>query len=232
MNKIYNIRYIWAVLLSVLALQLTSCNDDEEAPVIDCVWSNNVSVPTEKILASYPGTTIALQGHGFSDLQKVSVNGVDIDLMKTIMYDTDNYVTFAIPDELVTTEETGLSQIKVTTAHGEAIYQPFLVKKTSEKPTIKSVSASKLHAGDVLEIVGTNLDGVSEVYLPLTYDKEVKCEWAEGQESTATSLYVVVPEEVNFAKGRVRVVLNKHDEGIGLDYSETVTSSVINFSNN
>lgn len=232
MNKIYNIRYIWAVLLSVLAFQLTSCQDDDEAPVIDCVWSNTTSEPTEKTTASYPGMVIALQGQNFSDLQKVSVNGVDIDLMKTIMYDTDNYITFAIPDQLVTTEETGLSEIRVTTAHGEAVYQPFLVKKTSEKPTIKSVSASKLHAGDVLEIKGINLDGASEVYLPLTFDKEVKCEWAESQESTATSLYVVVPEEVNFAKGRVRVVLNKHDEGIDLGYSETVTSSVINFSNN
>lgn len=231
MNKIYNIRYIWTVLLSVLVLQLTSCKDDEETPVIDCVWSNTITAPTEKITAAYPGTVIALQGHGFSDLQKVSVNGVDIDLMKTIMYDTDNYITFAIPEKLATTEETGLSVITVTTAHGVASYQPFLVKKTSEKPTITSVSATQLHAGDVLEITGTHLNGVSEVYLPLVFDKEVKCELSDSQESTATELYVVVPADVNFAKGRVRVILSQHDEGIGMDYSETVTSSVINFSN-
>lgn len=130
MNKLYNIRYIWAVLLSLFALQLTSCKDDHDAPVIDGVWSNSVTTAAEKISASYPKEVICLHGHGFSGLRKASVNGVDIDLNKTIMYDTDGYITLIVPDEAPTKQESGQSVIKVVTAYGETTYQPFFVKAT------------------------------------------------------------------------------------------------------
>lgn len=229
MNKIFPIKYFIVVFMGLLVLSFISCKSDHEAPVIESVWSNSSAAPAEKVEFSYPGETICLHGHDFSDLQEVSVNGVAIDLMKTIMYDTDSFITFAIPAEVKPTKDYGTSVIQIKTAHGTTSYEPFLVKPTNEKPKITSVSSKALTAGSTLEIKGANLDGAFEVYLPLTFDQNVKCELATENESTSTSIFVTIPDHVNFATGKVKVVMNKKSEELGKEYTETVYSSRIDF---
>lgn len=229
MNKISNIKYFIVAFIGLLLLPFASCKSDHDAPVIESVWSNSTDAPAERVNFSYPGETICLHGHGFSDLQEVSVNGVAIDLMKTIMYDTDSFITFAIPEEVKPTRECEQSVILVTTAHGTSSYAPFLIKPTGEKPAITGVSATALTAGDVLEIKGKNLDGAFEVYLPLTFDQSVKCELATGKESTSSSVFVTIPDHVNFATGKVKVVMNKRSEELDKEYTEVVYSGKIDF---
>lgn len=229
MNKISPIKYFIVVLMGLLVWSFVSCKNEHEAPVIESVWSNSSAAPAERVNFSYPSETICLHGHDFSDLKEVSVNGVAIDLMKTIMYDTDSFITFAIPTEVKATQECGKSVIQVTTAHGTTSYEPFLIKSTSEKPKITSVSAKALTAGDILEIKGANLEGALEVYLPLTFDQSVKCELATDKESTASSVFVNIPDHVNFATGKVKVVMNKKSDELGKEYTETVYSSKIDF---
>ncbi len=225
-------RNIIIALVALVGLQLTSCSSDNETPVIESVWTNSSAAPAEKVDFSYPGATVCLHGRGFSDLEEVSVNGVAIELMKTIMYDTDSFITFTIPEEVQPTAEGGLSEIKVKTANGVSTYQSFLIKPTAEQPKVTGVSTQTLTAGGILEIKGENLEGASEVYLPLTFDQSVKCELAADQEQTATSVFVVIPENVTFAKGMVKVVLNKHSEELDRDYTESVYSTTkINFTN-
>jgi len=231
MNRIYSIRYAILMIVGIVALHLSSCKSDHEAPTIESVWTNSASAPAEQVNFSYPGETICLHGHDFSDLQQVSVNGQAIDLMKTIMYDTDSFITFAIPMDAPTTKECGLSHIKVITAHGEASYEHFLLKPTSEKPKINSVSTKSLIPGSTLEIKGVNLDGVTEVYLPLVFDQCVKCELDANRESTATSVFVVIPENVNFATGKIKMVLSKRSEELNCEYTENVYSAKMDFSN-
>lgn len=231
MNKISPIKYLIVAITGLLVLSFSSCKSEHEAPVIESVWSNSSAAPAEKVEFSYPEETICLHGHDFSDLQEVSVNGVAIDLMKTIMYDTDSFITFAIPTEVKSTKDCGKSVILIKTAHGTTTYEPFLIKSTSEKPTIISVSAKALTAGGTLEIKGTNLDGAFEAYLPLSFDQSVKCELDTENQSTSTSVFVTIPDHVNFATGKVKLVMNKKSEELDKEYTETVYSSKIDFTN-
>lgn len=218
MNKI-----VYKFLLLTAAVVFASCTKEEEAPVIDSVWKNMVSEPILQTNYAYPGQTLCLHGSGFTDLQKILVNGTRIDLSSSLVYDTDNYVTFKLPAD-VSTEG---NSIKLYTLHGETVYSPFVIKPASEQPTITKFSSTTLVAGRTLTITGTNLDGATEVFLPLAFDDQVSCQIIS--EPTATSISVMIPDGVKFATGKCVVAMQK--TASGLSYTEHVYSKTTDFIN-
>lgn len=214
------------VLLLIAAVVFTSCSDDDEAPVIDSVWKNMISEPVVQTVYAYPGQTICLHGHGFSDLRKIFVNGTDIDLQKSQIYDTDRYITFQLPVDVEPTVG-DQNYIRVITAYGEDAYRPFIVKSAKEQPTITKFSSTILVAGRTLTITGTNLDGATGVWLPLAFDDQVSCEITG--EPTATSISVIIPDGVKFATGKCVIAMQKTTDG--QTYTEHVYSKTTDFGN-
>ena len=219
------------ILLLLAVVACVACSKDDDAPQIESVWKNMISEPLEKTDYAYPGQTICLHGSAFYDLRKVFVNGTDIDLTTSFIYDTDNYITFQLPTDVKTSISEQQSYIRVITAHGESVYRPFLVKPLSEKPEITKFSTTQLTPGGILTITGQNLDGVTEVLLPLTFNDQVACELDPATEPTATSVSIIIPEDASFAKGKCVIVMQKTDATSGRTYTEKVYSSDTNFRN-
>ena len=223
-------------LLAVVAcMSMFSCyscnNDDESAPLIEGVWSNMDSQPVEQLECAYPGQTICLRGSGFTRVNKLDVNGYLIDLTDTHIYNTDGSIIIALPKEVATTTDTGAAYLKVENSEGEAVYQPFYVFNADEQPKITRFSATALTPGETLRIGGSNLDGATDVYLPLAFGQKVRCELDATRESSATELFVIVPDRVSFAQGRVEVVMHKVYTPTDDEYVTKVYSDLTDFSN-
>ena len=222
-TKIFVSCLVYCGITAVLA----SCADDNDAPHIDSVWKNMSAEPIEQVSCAYPGQILCLRGSGFSDLKRIVVNGTKINVTNTLIYDTDNSITFQVPSDVDTSVRP--STIKVVTMNGDTTYMGLIIKPTSAKPAVSSFSATTLSADRTLVITGKNLDGATEVYLPLAFDQQVKCEFDTAQENTATNLYVIVPAEVSFARGQCHVVMEKTDEATGTTYTEHAYSATTDF---
>lgn len=222
-------------VVSLLMLLLTACSDDKEAPRIDSVWFNMVSRPIEQAPCAYPGQTLCLRGSGLGGLRKLSVNGTVIDLNSILVYVSDNSITFQVPRDVKTTGD----NIHVVTTNGKADY-PFIIRSAAEQPSFGYDSNSSstvpfssltLVPGNTLEIKGTNLGGVKEVWLPLAFDGRIQCALDPEMPSTDEKIYVKIPETANFASGRCEVVMEKYDAERDLTYTDKLYSKVHDFKN-
>ena len=222
---------VFAACLPLFGLQSCSEESGISTPSIESVWSNMSTQPIEQVACAYPGQTISLRGSGFSGVSVLDVNGMEIDLTETQIYNTNASIIIALPSDVATTTATGNAYLKVANSAGEAVYEPFYVKSTSEQPVISSFSATVLTAGSTLRLGGSNLGGATEVYLPLAFDQKVKCEFDTSQENSDTEVYVIVPDSVSFAQGQVEVVMTKTYEATGDEYVEKAYSDETNFSN-
>lgn len=231
MNKTM-LRFSTLAVACVCVFGCLSCGDDElSAPRIDGVWNNMGGQPIEQTECSYPQQTIAICGAGFSGISKVNINGMDIDLTDSQIYNTDASIIVALPKDVPTTTDTGLAFVKVENAIGSAVLEPFYMFDSDEKPQISGFSETVLIPGRTLTIKGKNLGGAIEVYLPLAFEQKVLCEFDNAQTSTDTEVYVVVPEGVNFARGQVSIVMKKTYKPTSDEYTDKVYSEVTNFSN-
>lgn len=213
------------LLLASCILLLTACSKvDDEEPRIDSVWYNMVSRPIEQAVCAYPGQTICLRGEHLGNLTRIIVNGTNVDLNNIYVYESDRNITFQVPGDVKTEGD----YIRIVTRYGMTDY-PFVIRPKSEQPTISKVSSTTLVAGSSLMITGTNLDGAKEVWLPLTFDEAVKCEFDTTQENTDTQVYVIIPDGANFATGQIQIVMDKYDEVRDLTYTESVFSAEIDF---
>lgn len=235
MNK-KRIMFRSSLLALVACFSVFSClscdNDDSpSSPRIDAVWSNMNTQPIEQVQCAYPRQTVSLRGEGFKGVEKVTVNGYDIDLAENQIYNTDRSIIIVLPQDVATTTATGEAYLKVENSAGEAVYQPFYVFTEDEQPVITKFSATTLTPGSQLCITGENLGGATEVYLPLAFDQKVKCEFDPAQANSDTEVYVIVPEGVSFAQGQVEIVMTKTFAATGAEYVTKTYSDVTNFSN-
>lgn len=233
MDKIILKSSVLAATACLFVFSCMSCGSDDGVtrPSIESVWSNMTTQPVEPVACAYPGQTISLRGSGFSGVNTLTVNGMDIDLTETQFYNTDRSIIIVLPDDVATTTDTGAAYLKVSNAAGEATYQPFYVFSADEQPEITSVSSTTLTAGSTLCIAGANLGGATEVYLPLAFDQKVKCGFDTARTNSDTEVYVIVPDGVSFAQGKVEVVMTKTYAATGDEYVEKVYSNEYNFSN-
>lgn len=233
-SKIFFKSSLFAIVACLSVFSCFSCDSDDDgvtAPVINGVWRNMEAQPFEQIQCAYPRQTICLRGKGFSGVKKLNVNGYEIDLTETQIYNTDRSIIIALPQEVATTTATGSAFLKVENAAGEAVYEPFYVFSEDEQPKITNFSTTALTPGSSLRIAGTNLDGATEVYLPLAFDQKVKCEFDPEQTNSDTNVYVIIPDGVSFAQGVVEIVMNKVYAPTGTEYVDKVYSEVTNFTN-
>ena len=209
-----------------------SCADyGNSAPEIESVWTNMDSQPIEQVVYAYPNQTICLRGSSFTGVNRLNVNGSEIDLTDTQIYNTDGSIIIALPEDVATTTATGTAFLKVSNNVGEAVYETFYVFDNDLKPRISSFSTTTLVAGSTLRIAGENLDGAVEVYLPLSFNQKVQYWLDREQTNSSTELFVIVPSNVNFAQGQVEIVMNKTYAATGDEYVEKVYSDVTDFSN-
>ena len=206
------------------AAAFASCNDDIDEPRIDSVWSNMVSRPVEQIPCAYPGQTICLRGDNLGDLKRIIVNGTDINLNTLYVYESNTALTFQLPSDVNTTGD----KIRVVTRWGMTDY-PFVIRPSAEKPVITAFSSTTLVAGRTLTVTGTNLEGASEVWLPLAFDGRVSCELADEPDADGTALRVIVPDDVTFATGLCEIVMQKTDTLRKITYTEKVYSASTDF---
>lgn len=223
-QKKHNNKLFCLLLFCTTLFATASCTKDEEAPRIDSVWLNMVEQPIEQITCAYPGQTICVRGENLGDLKHVIVNGTEINLNTLYVYESDKAITFQLPSYVKTTGDL----LRVVTSWGMSDFA-FIVRPKSEQPAITSFSATTLIAGRTLTIMGTNLDGVEEVWLPLTFGGSTKCEIDASDENTASEVHVVIPDDVSFATGRCEIVMQKSDSRRGITYIEKVYSSETNF---
>lgn len=224
MNKQFLKNIISLLVVCGVIMVCTSCSDDDNGqPRIDSVWMNMLSQPIAETTFAYPGQTICLHGTGFGALKQVIVNGTEINLNTLFVLETSNYITFKLPSDVSTEGD----YITVVTGSGEATI-PFIVRPTSEKPTITAFSSTTLIGGRTLTITGTNLDGATRVWLPLAFGEKVECELSE---TTSTSVTVIIPEDADFATGCCEIMMEKYDETRDINYIETVYSTSTNFNN-
>ena len=225
-----------SLLMLTACLSVFSClscyNEDTlSSPRIESVWSNMSTQPIEQVSAAYHGQTVCLRGSGFKGVDKVTVNGYDIDLTENQIYNTDKTILFVIPVETPGSNASGLAEIRVSNSEGEAVFQPFYTGTEAEQPVITSIGATVLTPGSSLRIAGENLGGATEVYLPLAFDQKVKCELDPSQANSDTEVFIIVPDGVSFAQGRVEIVMNKVYAATGAEYVTKAYSDVTNFSN-
>lgn len=224
MKQINNILF---VLMACVSLPLlTACEKEEEAPRIDSVWMNMVSRPVEQVSCAYPGQTICLRGENLGDLKRVIVNHTDINLNTLFVYESSTAITFQLPADVNTDGD----NIRVVTKWGMADHA-FIIRPLAEKPAVTAFSATTLVAGRTLTITGENLDGAKEVWLPLAFDGRVQCEIDASQPADATTVSVIIPDGVTFAKGQCEIVMEKTDATRGITYTEKAYSSSTDFRN-
>ena len=233
MNKIIMKSSLLVLVACFSVFSCLSCDNDDSpsSPRIDAVWSNMNTQPIEQVQCAYPRQTVSLRGAGFKGVEKVTVNGYDIDLAENQIYNTDRSIIIVLPQDVATTTATGEAYLKVENSAGEAVYQPFYVFTEDEQPVITKLSATALTPGATLCITGENLGGATEVYLPLAFDQKVKCEFDPAQANSDTEVYVIVPEGVSFAQGQVEIVMTKTFAATGAEYVTKTYSDVTNFSN-
>ena len=233
MNKIIMKSSLLVLVACFSVFSCLSCDNDDSpsSPRIDAVWSNMNTQPIEQVQCAYPRQTVSLRGEGFKGVEKVTVNGYDIDLTENQIYNTDRSIIIVLPQDVATTTATGEAYLKVENSAGEAVYQPFYVFTEDEQPVINKFSATALTPGATLCITGENLGGATEVYLPLAFDQKVKCEFDPAQANSDTEVYVIVPEGVSFAQGQVEIVMTKTFAATGAEYVTKTYSDVTNFSN-
>lgn len=214
------------VLACALLAGLHACRKDYEAPVIDSVWSNMVTRPVEQVSCAYPGQTLCLRGSHLGDLKRVIVNGTDINLNTLFVYESTTAITFTLPSDVKTEGD----YIRVVTKWGMVDF-PFVVRPASEKPVISAFSTTTLIPGRTLTITGSNLQGVSQVWLPITFDGTVACELDGEQPEDGKTVRILIPDNVTFATGRCEIVMEKTDAARGLEYTEKVFSDKTDFRN-
>ncbi|MBQ3699895.1 MAG: hypothetical protein II886_08305 [Prevotella sp.] len=221
------INNILFVLMACVSLPLlTACQKDEEAPRIDSVWMNMVTRPVEQVSCAYPGQTICLRGENLGDLKRVIVNHTDINLNTLYVYESSTAVTFQLPSDVNTAGD----NIRVVTKWGMTDHT-FIIRPLAEQPAVTAFSATTLVAGRTLTITGENLEGVREVWLPLAFNSRVQCDIDASQPADATTVSVIIPDGVTFAKGQCELVMQKTDATRGITYTEKVYSSSTDFRN-
>ena len=92
-------------------------------------------------------------------------------------------------------------------------------------------SATTLIPGRTLTITGANLQGATEVLLPLAFDGSISCDLDGPAAEDGTSVKIVIPDGVTFASGLCEIVMEKYDSYRDLTYTEKAFSEKTDFRN-
>jgi hypothetical protein len=182
---------------------MISCIDDEKigAPVITQVRLIDPAHQDSTFTEAFPGIKVVVVGQNFIDVKSVAMNNTVVSINPA--YVRDGSIIVEIPEDLPLhgTDASLPNQIKITTAHGEAVYSfTFL----SPAPTIAQFNFSlPATAGQTLDIIGTNFYNVQNVIFA-TGGQAIDVT-AFTVSSTYDTIYVTIPTGGD-ADGTITVV--------------------------
>jgi hypothetical protein len=177
MKKIYRYFYPALILFAVFAAVLASCSEDEaDQPLITDV---RVTTKDSTITAGEFGLTIAIQGSGLGDVEKVFFNDVEAELNP--VYVTSTNIICHVPDSPPTTIS---NKVTVMTASGKTATYDFVV--VLPEPVILGVYNEYALPGTENAVVGNYFYVISKV---LVGDTEV-----EITRITPAVIYFIMPE--------------------------------------
>lgn len=218
-DKILKNLCLSALLLFPL-LGVFSCSDDDDDVRIYSVWTNMLNEESKQISSVYTGTWIRLDGSGFSGLEAIYCNGLQVTEYNST-YMSDSHLTFRVPSGVPMSheiaDESVRNTIRVLTSHGEGIYRNFIFKDVNKMPSITDVSYTLPKSGDFITIMGKFLNSASAVYFPGNDGNEVAVPFIEGGEDMTvtvdgTRIRVKVPQGVGERSGSIRVEMADRGE--------------------
>jgi len=148
---------------------------------------NRVVAFDSTVLSGHFFTTYALIGNNLQSTSSITVNGRPIYFNPT--YVTNQVIIFSITDTLVPTGSNVSNQLVVTTKNGSASFNFNLLQLP---PSITSFSPLSASTGDTVTIVGTRLNGATNVKFGTTPATIVGT-------PTANKIKVLVPPNVSQA---------------------------------
>ena len=194
-------------------LVIFSCSDDDNDVHIYNVWSNMLGEDVKQITSVYTGTWIRLDGSGFSGLQAIYCNGLQVTEYNS-SYMSDSHLTFRVPSGVPMAheieDEAVRNTIRIVTSHGEGVYRNFIFKDVNKMPSVTDVSYTLPKPGDFITIMGKFLNSTSAVYFPGNDGNEIQVAYVAGNEDLTisgdgTQVSVKVPEGVGERSGSLRI---------------------------
>ena len=144
-------------------LVIFSCSDDDNDVHIYNVWSNMLGEDVKQITSVYTGTWIRLDGSGFSGLQAIYCNGLQVTEYNS-SYMSDSHLTFRVPSGVPMAheieDEAVRNTIRIVTSHGEGVYRNFIFKDVNKMPSVTDVSYTLPKPGDFITIMGKYFCGL------------------------------------------------------------------------
>ncbi len=140
-------------LLGILLWSACKKDSDSAPPTIDRF---RLTLKDSAITAAGVGNTIAIIGTHLASTQKVFINDFPININPS--YIKDDVILVQIPRE--TPYRNQSNKIKVVTLYGEALKD---FKVNQPPPSITSFSPNAGNPGDIITIVGKDLDNVKKV---------------------------------------------------------------------
>lgn len=200
MIKTTKIIYIYTAILSCLGF--SSCKkDDSNVIQINSVWNHEVDTESTEIHSTYFNKWIRLHGEGFSGLQKIYLNGNEVNFNPIFV--TNHDIIVRVPSIPVGSEVTipeQLNTIRIIAQGVETVYSDFIFKDPDKIPSVSGVTSTMPYPGESVEITGANLANTTKVYFPGDIEAEIVS-------ATNTSVNVKVPSNVDRSiSGSIRIV--------------------------
>lgn len=169
-----NFKYIWLLCMSLLAVGITACNEEDEyfnednqnTPMsISRVFLEDAesSVPDREVTYARLGQIIRVEGSGFFGIKKIYVNGFDTYFNRT--YVTNNNVIFQLDDDTPITEAEPEERNLIRFVKDGA-EESFTFNIRAASPTITHISNTLPQAGETVVVYGTNLHETTSITLP------------------------------------------------------------------
>lgn len=219
----FKISNIILFLLGCTALTQVACKKDSgiSNPVIQQVRLLDSTKRDSFFTSVLPGTTIVIQGHGFSGLLHVYFNNYDAQFNSAL--NSDENIIITIPSDAPTeaTNPDVPNNIKVVTNHGEATFDFVL---TAPPPAVTGASNEMALPGQQITIYGSNFYIIDKVVFPGNVEVT---NFTVNDDATAITL--TVPAGVT--SGAIQVV-NKFGTGTSVFlFDDTTTGVLCNFDN-
>ena len=196
MKNILNKKH-WSLLgllaLLICTIGFVSCednNDTSNSPMnINAVYLEDAqsSVPDRKVDYARLGQTLRLEGSGFSDVQKIHINGRNTYFNATFV--TNNNIIVQISRETPTVDASPEVRNKIVLEKNGTFYE-FEFEIRAAAPTITNISHTLPKAGEIITIYGVGLYDASSVTFPgdIVVDNGITTN-EEGTEVTVTVPY-------------------------------------------
>ena len=194
--KALPIKFLLFLVLAITSLTI-SCKKDESGNNVQItgVWSYIRDTESAQITSVFFNNWIRIRGSGFTNLQSIYFNGQQVTFSP--LYITDSDIIINVPLEIPTGDDVEnpdmRNTIQLFTQNGQTLFEGFVFKDPDKVPTISGISYTLPHAGDIIEIYGSNLGETKTVTFPDSNQAEIKS-------VTDSILQVVIPANIDRQK--------------------------------